>query len=113
MDKNTHSYFKGFTDGAAQRAAEIPAGAKSVTNVSLHIKEENKDRERQMRREAKLRVRAGWAFLAGLCWGLTPYFFHIAHVARGSNVPGGEVIIPLIPLFCALLHRAESKNTKK
>ena len=34
MDKNTHSYFKGFTDGAAQRAAEMPEGAKSITNVS-------------------------------------------------------------------------------
>lgn len=113
MNNNFTSYMKGFTDGAAQRTAEMPAERKSITNVSLYIKEENKDRERQMRREAKLRARAGWAFLAGLCWGLTPYFFHIAHVARGSNVPGGEVIIPLIPLFCALLHKAESKNTKK
>ncbi len=113
MDKNIHSYFKGFTDGAAQRAAEMPAERKSITNVSLYIKEENKDHERQMRREAKLRARAGWTFLAGLCWGLTPYFFHIAHAARGSNVPGGEIVIPLIPFFCALLHSAENKRTKK
>ena len=90
MDKNVHSYFKGFTDGAAQRAAaNTAAGAKSITNVSLYIKEENKDHERQIRREATLRARAGWTFLAGLCWGLTPYVFHIAHIARGSNVPGG------------------------
>lgn len=112
MDKNT-SYCRGFTDGAAHRAAETPTGGKSVTNISLYIKEENRDRERQMRREAKLRARAGWTFLAGLCWGLTPYFFHIAHADRGSNVPGGEIVIPLIPFFCALLHSAENKRTKK
>ena len=112
MDKNTHSYFKGFTDGAAQRAAEMPAERKSITNVSLYIKEENKDHERQMRREAKLRARAGWAFLAGLCWGLTPYFFDMAHAFRHSNSIGGEIIIPLIPFFCFLLHKVENRRKK-
>lgn len=110
---NNFSYNKGFTDGAAQRTSEMPTQRKSITNISLYIKEESKDQERQMRREAKLRARAGWAFLAGLCWGLTPYFFHIAHIARGSNVPGSEIVIPLIPFFCALLHNVENKRTKK
>lgn len=112
MDKNT-SYCRGFTDGAAHRAAETPTGGKSVTNISLYIKEENRDRERQMRRETKLHSFAGWAFLSGLCWGLTPYFFHIARIARGSNAIGGEIVIPLIPFFCFILHRAERKNKTK
>lgn len=113
MNNNFTSYNKGLADGAAARTKQTGQAFKHETNISLYIKEENKDHERQMRREAKLRARAGWTFLAGLCWGLTPYFFHIAHAARGSNVPGGEIVIPLIPFFCALLHSAENKRTKK
>lgn len=113
MDKNVYSYFKGLTDGAAQRATETPTKGKNVINIFLYIKEENKDRERQIRREMKLKAFAGWAFLAGLCWGLTPYFFDMARTFRRSNSIGSEIIIPLIPLFCALLHKAENKRTKK
>lgn len=112
MDKNVSSYFKGITDGAAHRAAEAPIGGKSVTNISLYIKEENRDRERQMRREMKLKAFAGWAFLAGLCWGLTPYFFDMARAFRHSNSIGGEIIIPLIPFFCFLLHKVENRRKK-
>lgn len=113
MNNNFSSYNKGFIDGAAQRAAERPVQHTKETAITFIIERDTKPREQQLRREAKLRARAGWTFLAGLCWGLTPYFFHIAHAARGSNVPGGEIVIPLIPFFCALLHSAENKRTKK
>lgn len=112
MNNNFSSYNKGFIDGAAQRAAERPVQHTEETAITFIIERDEKPREQQLRREMKLKAFAGWAFLAGLCWGLTPYFFDMARAFRHSNSIGGEIIIPLIPFFCFLLHKVENRRKK-
>lgn len=112
MNNNFSSYNKGFTDGAAQRAAKSPVQHTKETAITFIIEKDTKPREQQLRREMKLKAFAGWAFLAGLCWGLTPYFFDMARAFRHSNSIGGEIIIPLIPFFCFLLHKVENRRKK-
>ena len=112
MNNNFSSYNKGFTDGAAQRAAERPVQHTKETAITFIIERDAKPREQQLRREMKLRAFAGWAFLAGLCWGLTPYFFDMARAFRHSDSIGSEIVIPLIPFFCFLLHKVENRRKK-
>lgn len=112
MNNNFSSYNKGFTDGAAQRAAERPVQHTKETAITFIIERDAKPREQQLRREMKLRAFAGWAFLAGLCWGLTPYFFDMARAFRHSDNIGSEIVIPLIPFFCFLLHKVENRRKK-
>jgi hypothetical protein len=38
-----------------------------------------------------------------LCIGITPYIFIVADLERGYNATGGEVFIPLLPLFVWML----------
>ena len=112
MNNNFSSYNKGFIDGAAQRAAERPVQHTEETAITFIIKRDEKPREQQLRREMKLKAFEGWAFLAGLWWGITPYFFDMARAFRHSNSIGGEIIIPLIPFFCFLLHKVENRRKK-
>ncbi len=112
MNNNFSSYNKGFIDGAAQRAAERPVQHTKETAITFIIERDEKPRKQQLRREMKLRAFAGWAFLAGLCWGLTPYFFDMARAFRHSDNIGSEIVIPLIPFFCLLLHKVENRRKK-
>lgn len=108
MSNNFSSYNRGFSEGAAFRGTERPA---QFTKEVISIKIDNtKSRDRQHRREMKLKAFAGWTFLAGLCWGLTPYFFSMAQAYRNNTDIGSEVIIPLIPFFCFLLYIVENKR---
>lgn len=36
-----------------------------------------------------------WIFII-LCFGITPYIFHLADLERGYNATGGEIFVPII-----------------
>ena len=40
-----------------------------------------------------------WGAFTGLCWAVTPSMFAYADLQRGYDATGGEMFIPLLPVF--------------
>lgn len=41
----------------------------------------------------------------GICIGITPFAFQLADAGRGYSATGGEIFIPMIPLFVYMFKR--------
>lgn len=73
--------------------------------IYLKITQHPTKAERQAQRRQVKRMKVycygavAWLLFTGFCWGITPFCFQYAEMWRGYQAIGGEIFVPLLPLF--------------